>query len=80
MSNILEKIKSWFKYSTTLLLARATMLVGFLTAVFATIDWSPLMMLDWSTGFDWDQALKIGVGLFLQGMLIEWTRRRSLDA
>lgn len=73
-----EKIKSWFKNSATIVIARLTMLVGFITTVCASIDWSPLTMMNLSSGFDWKQALQIGIGLFLQGVLIELARRRSM--
>lgn len=73
----LREIKAWFKFSETILLSRIDVLVGFVIAAVAAMDWSPLMTLDFSSGFDKKQLYVIGGFCVLRGVVGEIARRRN---
>jgi len=66
---------SFFRYSHTILVARLTMLTGFLTAVIGSLDWSPLLGLNIDTGFSRTQVIWLGAVTFIKGVLDEIARR-----
>lgn len=73
-----QKVKEFFVYSETLFWARFQVFVGLVTAALATVDWSPFFSLfGISTGFDWKQTLWIGAGLMINGIWLEYLRRRN---
>lgn len=79
-TNTWEELKSFFKYSETIFLARITALTGLLTVVFSSVDWSPIFSgLGVDTGFSWKQTTWLGVGIFIKGILDELARRRNAD-
>lgn len=69
------KILSFFAYSHTILVARITMLTGFLTAVIGGLDWAPLLGLNIDTGFSKNQVVWLGIVTFVKGVLDEIARR-----
>lgn len=74
-----EEAKSFFHYSMTILIARATMVTGLLTAVIGSVDWSPVFSgLGVDTGFSWKQTSWLGIGIFIKGVIDELARRRTL--
>lgn len=77
-NTIVEKVKSFFKNSWTIFVARATALTGLATATMATMDWSPLLTMNVQTGFSKAQALWLGGVTFIQGLMVEIARRRTL--
>lgn len=72
------KLKGWFLHSETILIARATALVGFVTAAVGAFDWSPLLGLDVSTGFNQRQVVWLGGIMAVQGVAVELGRRRNM--
>lgn len=70
-------IKDWFSRSETIFLARFEAFVGFLVAVGAAFDWSPLLSLGFDTGINWKQAAFLGGLMFVKGVLVELARRRN---
>lgn len=77
-----KKLQEWwtdvlgfFRYSHAILVARITMVVGFLTAVIGSLDWSPLLGLDIDTGFSKNQVIWLGIITFVKGVLDEIARR-----
>ena len=72
-----EHTKSWFKYSETIFLARATMLSGFLIAVVGSLDWSPFTSYDF-TEFKPKQLIGIGTVTLVKGAVDEIARRRNM--
>lgn len=70
---------SWFKGSETILVARATVFTGFVTAVIGAMDWSPLLGLDMSTGFNQKQVMWLGGVMVAQGIGVELARRNKSD-
>jgi hypothetical protein len=73
-----DRVKAWFKRSETILIARGTAFLGFITAAFAAIDWSPLFtFFGTNTGFDKRQVIALGVMAVVQGIGIEVARRRN---
>ena len=79
LSNIWNKIRKWFKDSEVIFLARALTLYGFILAVFTGIDWTSLMSIDFSNGFD-KKVLTASSFYIVQGIVIELARRhRATD-
>ena len=74
---MIQEIKAWFKFSETIFLSRCDILVGFLLAAVAAIDWSPLMTMDFSSGFDTKQLYVLGGICIFRGIIGEWARRRN---
>lgn len=77
LKQINEKIWSWCKQSGTILWSRIQVLVGFLLAALAGMDWSPLVGLGSSTGFTINQFVTLGVILLANGIITEMIRRRK---
>ncbi len=72
-------IKSWFKNSLTLAVARVTALSGMITTLVGAMDWSPLWsMFTTGTSFTKQQLIMIGVGVIGLGITTELARRRTL--
>lgn len=73
-----EEVKSFFKYSETIFIARLQSLTGLIMAVVGTVDWSPVFnLLGLDTGFSWKQTTWLGIGLFFKGIIDELARRRN---
>ena len=72
-----ESIKNWFSNSETILIARLETVTGFLIAALSAIDWTPLLSMDFSQAFSWNQFTVIGAILILKGLISEWARRRN---
>lgn len=79
---IKKKLQDWrtavlgfFRYSHSILVARLTVVIGFLTVVIGSLDWSPLLSLDIDTGFSKNQVIWIGIVTFVKGVLDEIARR-----
>ena len=72
-----KEIKAWFKFSETIFISRLDVFIGFLIAVVASMDWSPLLALDISTGFDTKQLYYISFICILRGVVGEIMRRRN---
>lgn len=62
-----EKVKAWFKDSTTIAWARMQVLFAAIWAVLLSTDLAPLLSQKWLTGW-----------LVLSGLVTELTRRRTL--
>lgn len=82
MSKIKQKLQEWWteilsfaRYSHSLLVARLTMVSGFIVAVVGTLDWSPLLGLNIDTGFNKNQVIWLGIITFVKGILDEIARR-----
>lgn len=73
------KVKSWFKNSETILLARSEMAIGFVVTVVSALDWSPFLSMNFDTGFSSRQAGVLGGIMITRGVFAEWARRRSTD-
>ena len=74
-----NRIKIFFRDSETIFLARLQMLVGFVVAAATAMDWGPLIGMASGGGFDKDQLISLAVILFVQGVAIEYMRRRRAD-
>jgi hypothetical protein len=78
--NTWEEVKSFFKYSETIFLARFTALTGLITAVIGQVDWSPVFnLMGIDTGFSWKQTTWLGIGIFFKGVIDEIARRRNAN-
>lgn len=82
LSNLKTKLNAWwldtlsfFKYSHTILVARLTVVTGFITAVLGALDWSPLLGLDINTGFSKAQVIWLGAIMAVKGIIDEVVRR-----
>lgn len=82
MLQIKQKLQEWWisilsfaRYSHSLLMARLTMVMGFLTAVVGTLDWSPLLGVNIDTGFSKNQVIWLGIITFVKGIFDEIARR-----
>jgi len=82
LDKIKKKLQEWWisilsfaRYSHSLLVARLTMVSGFLIGVFGTLDWSPLLGLNIDTGFSRNQVIWLGIVTFVKGVLDEIARR-----
>lgn len=62
-------------------MARTEALLGFIAMVAGAMDWSPLLGVDISTGFNRAQVFWLGSMSFVKGVFTELARRRrgSLD-
>jgi hypothetical protein len=69
-----DRVKAFFKFSETILIARVEAIVGFLAIVFASLDWSPLFGI---TNFDTKQVGYLGGLSLVKGVATEWARRRN---
>jgi hypothetical protein len=75
-----DNTKSWFKYSETILIARLTAFAGLVTAALGALDWSSISSTVTSTtGFNSRQVISVGIFALVQGVIIEWARRRNAD-
>lgn len=69
-----EATKAWFKYSETILLARLTVLSGFIAAVISATNFGPLLGVD----FENKKAIFVtGSIAIVQGLAMEILRRRG---
>src|SRR5258708_24468004 len=73
-----DKAKAFFHYSMTILLARATTLIGFAIAAVGSLNYAPFLSLNIDTGFSRNQVVWLGTVVVIQGVLTELARRRSL--
>lgn len=71
-----DKVKKFFKDSTTIFWARVQTVVGFAIAVAGSVDWTTISTLDWTTP---KQTVWIGVGILANGIITEVLRRRTLN-
>lgn len=74
---MLNKIKSWFKHSETIFLARLEAFIGVLVAGLAALDFSHIISLSSAVGFDWKQVVVVGGIMFVSGIVREWLRKRN---
>lgn len=78
LKNIKERVWAFFDNSGTIVVARLTALLGFITAAFASMDWSLLYTLVGEpAGFSKMQALWLGGALAVKGVLDEIVRRSN---
>lgn len=78
-NNIKDKVKTFFKYSWTIFLARSTVAFGVVTGVVGAMDWSPIWAtLSTGTWFTKEQLIPIAIAVVGQGIMFEVARRRSL--
>ncbi len=75
VQTIWTDILSFARYSHSILVARLTMVSGFLIAVVGSLDWSPLLGLNIDTGFNKTQVIWLGIITFIKGILDEIARR-----
>lgn len=73
-----DTVKAFFKYSLSILNARCTALAGLVTAAVGMLDWSPLLGLNFDTGFSQKQVFWTGAVVFVKGLIDEVSRRRTL--
>jgi hypothetical protein len=71
-----EDAKRWFNRSLSILHARITMLLGLVTTVAGTVDWSALIT-GVQTGMNRTALLITGGLLFIQGLTAELARRAN---
>jgi hypothetical protein len=64
----MERCKSWFKYSTTILWARVQLFAAALWGALSVTDLTPLLSPKW-----------VPVWLVISGTITELTRRRTLE-
>ena len=64
---MLEKIKNWFRHSTTIAWARVQILIAAVWSVLLATDLTPVMSQKWLTAW-----------LIFSGVVTEFTRRRTL--
>lgn len=74
-----NKIKDWFHRSETILLARIETLTGAVVGVLSAIDWTPLMSMDFTNAFSWNQYTVLGGVMLVKGIISEWARKRNSD-
>ncbi len=72
-----DETKSWFHNRESIFIARVTAFGGFLVAALEGMDWSALLSLDFSNVVHNSQALIVGAGIFLHGVISEIARRRN---
>lgn len=63
----MEKVKAWFRHSTTILWARLQVVLAALWSVLSVADLAPLLNPKW-----------LAVWLIVSGTITELTRRRTL--
>lgn len=73
-----DRVKAFFSYSATLVVARFTALTGLISAVVSSLDWSPFLSLNIDTGLSKNQVIWMGGVAFIQGLITELARRRTL--
>lgn len=75
------RVRQWCKDSEALMIARAQVALGFLTAALSAMDWSPLLgAVGVDTGMSFKQTFWIGVVMCAKGLLDEAARRyRATD-
>lgn len=73
-----DTIKAWFKYSESIFLARAVVVIGFVTTTIGSLDLSPFWTL-FTTGteFSAKQLFWMGLGVVGAGVSFELARRRN---
>lgn len=74
LNNFYEDVKGWFKYSETILIARAQVFSSFVLAGVANVDWTAL-----SNFVSYKQSIALSVGLLANGLLTEYARRRGAN-
>lgn len=75
----LDSLKSFFKYSETIFIARIAAFGGFVTAVNGQLDLAPLWSLfGTGTEFTWKQVFWIGLSILGAGVTVELARRRNM--
>lgn len=82
LSKVWKKFKDWSGWSEagSIVNARITAVLGFITAVIGALDWSPLLSLGIDTGINWVQVAFVGGLMFVKGVLDEIVRRyRAVD-
>ena len=72
-----NKIKDWFKRSETIFLARLEAASGFVIGAMNSIDWSPLLSLDFTHAFAWNQYSALGGIMLVKSIITELARRRN---
>lgn len=74
-----NKIRAFFKDSETIAWARLQAALGFVVAVGAGMDWSPLVGLVSAGGFSKAQIIGLAITLAAQGAFTEIFRRLRSD-
>lgn len=77
LKNLWADIKAWFKNSETIFWSRLQVLVGFVVAALAAVDWTQLATFSFDGAFSTKQALFLGLGLTINGLWQEYLRRRN---
>lgn len=73
-----QKFWDWQKNAATILLARLTVVTGFVTSALSFVDWSPVTnLIGIDTGFNKTQVFWLGAIAFVQGIIAEITRRSN---
>ncbi len=78
LTNFWEDLKSFFKYSETILWARVQAMVGFFSGVWNSLDFSALQNMDWQHAFENNQLAWVSFGVFVNGIFTEYLRRRNM--
>lgn len=80
LSEWYASVKAWFKYSETILIARLTAGAGLVAAALGSMDWSGISgVVSSTTGFNAKQVISVGILALVQGIILEWARRRNSD-
>lgn len=69
------KIKQWFNYSWSILIARLEILTGFLIGALGGIDWTAITSLNWTDALANKNNLIVAGLLILKGVISEIGRR-----
>jgi hypothetical protein len=75
LSNVWTKIKEWFNYSWSVLIARLEVLTGILVGAFAGIDWTAIMSLDFKDSIYSKNNIILAGILVVKGIISEIGRR-----
>lgn len=67
-------LRAWFRDSEVILLARLSVIYGFVLAALQGLDWTSLMSMDFSNGFDKEGLTKASFWV-IQGIVVELARR-----
>lgn len=76
--NLYQKFWDWQHNVATILLARLTLLAGFVTSALSFVDWSPLYnLVGMDTGFTKTQVFWLGAMTATKGFFDEIVRRAN---
>jgi hypothetical protein len=70
------KIVKFFHDSEVIFMARLEAISGFVVTALAAINWDQLFSMSSLPSFTWNQAATVGAIMLVQGVVLEWARRR----